>query len=235
MPSHSRLHGSRSYRVPWDYDAEAVAVTRDSTRLKHRLMPHLFDAARQAADRGWPVMPAMLLEFPDDPACHTVDRQYMLGGDLLVAPVFAADGMVEYYVPAGTWTHCCPVGGSRARVGGARVTGSTGRCWPAPVRWCRSGIRTTLPRTTGPAGSPCAPTPCPTGGGRLSASPAPRGGPDPVFRVGRTADVITVEAGSRRTELLRPRRVEPSGSGCPPHRGRRPYRPAGGPRSRVIP
>jgi alpha-D-xyloside xylohydrolase len=50
-------------------------------------------------------MRAMLLEFPDDPACHTLDRQYMLGEHLLVAPVFSEDGAVSYYVPAGRWTH----------------------------------------------------------------------------------------------------------------------------------
>ncbi|RKN41294.1 alpha-xylosidase [Streptomyces hoynatensis] len=105
LSSHSRLHGSGSYRVPWNYDEEAVAVTRDFTRLKHRLMPYLFRAAQQAGESGSPVMRAMLLEFPDDPACHTLDRQYMLGEDLLVAPVFTEDGTVEYYVPEGTWTH----------------------------------------------------------------------------------------------------------------------------------
>jgi alpha-D-xyloside xylohydrolase len=46
----------------------------------------------------------MVLEFPDDPAAHQLDRQYMLGEDLLVAPVFSEDGTVEYYVPEGTWT-----------------------------------------------------------------------------------------------------------------------------------
>ncbi|MFI1963277.1 alpha-xylosidase [Streptomyces pathocidini] len=105
LSSHSRLHGSKSYRVPWDYDDEAVAVTRDFTRLKHRLMPYLFRAAEQAAEAGTPVMRAMVLEFPDDPACHTLDRQYMLGDDVLVAPVFSPDGTVDYYVPDGTWTH----------------------------------------------------------------------------------------------------------------------------------
>ena len=37
------------------------------------------------------MMRAMLLEFPDDPTCAYLDRQYMLGGSLLVAPVFGAD------------------------------------------------------------------------------------------------------------------------------------------------
>ncbi|RMI35909.1 alpha-xylosidase [Streptomyces triticirhizae] len=105
LSSHSRLHGSGSYRVPWEYDEEAVEVTRDFTRLKNRLAPYLLRAAEQARDRGTPVMRAMVLEFPDDPSCHPLDRQYMLGENLLVAPVFSEDGEVEYYVPAGTWTH----------------------------------------------------------------------------------------------------------------------------------
>jgi alpha-D-xyloside xylohydrolase len=105
LSSHSRLHGSRSYRVPWLFDEEAVDVLRRFTTLKMRLMPYLDQAARQAADEGLPVMRAMALEFPDDPACTYLERQYLLGDDLLVAPVFSDDGDVTYYVPEGTWTH----------------------------------------------------------------------------------------------------------------------------------
>jgi alpha-D-xyloside xylohydrolase len=46
-----------------------------------------------------------MLEFPDDPTCDTLDRQYMLGDSLLVAPVFSHDGDVTYYVPEGRWTN----------------------------------------------------------------------------------------------------------------------------------
>jgi alpha-D-xyloside xylohydrolase len=104
LSSHSRLHGSGSYRVPWLVDEESVAVLRFFTRLKCRLMPYLFQAAREAHETGVPMMRAMLLEFPDDPACEYLDRQYMLGDSLLVAPVFSDDGVVSYYVPNGRWT-----------------------------------------------------------------------------------------------------------------------------------
>ena len=114
LSSHSRLHGNSSYRVPWEFDDEAVDVTRKFTRLKARLMPYLFQAARQASDEGIPMMRAMVLEFPDDPACTTLERQYMLGDDLLVAPVLRADGHVDYYVPEGEWT---------SLLSGATVTG----------------------------------------------------------------------------------------------------------------
>ncbi len=105
LSSHSRLHGSGSYRVPWVYDEEACDVVRFFTKLKCRLMPYLWAAAVQAHLEGFPTMRAMMLEFPDDPACDTLDRQYVLGGSLLVAPVFTADGTVDFYLPAGRWTH----------------------------------------------------------------------------------------------------------------------------------
>lgn len=105
LSSHSRLHGSSSYRVPWAYDDEAVDVTRFFTKLKCRLMPYMFDTAVQATQQGVPTMRAMFLEFPEDPACDTLDRQYMLGDSLLVAPVFSEKGDVSYYLPEGQWTH----------------------------------------------------------------------------------------------------------------------------------
>ncbi|WP_336204502.1 alpha-xylosidase [Nonomuraea sp. LPB2021202275-12-8] len=104
LSSHSRLHGSRSYRVPWLFDEESVDVLRAFTRLKARLMPYLYAAAVQASREGMPVMRAMQLEFPGDRGCEYLDAQYMLGPDLLVAPVFSADGEVSYYVPDGVWT-----------------------------------------------------------------------------------------------------------------------------------
>jgi alpha-D-xyloside xylohydrolase len=105
LSSHSRLHGNSSYRVPWNYDEEAVKVLSKFTKLKCSLMPYLFRAAIQAHEQGTPVLRAMMLEFPDDPACDYLDLQYMLGDSLLIAPVFSHDGSVGYYVPEGRWTN----------------------------------------------------------------------------------------------------------------------------------
>jgi alpha-D-xyloside xylohydrolase len=104
LSSHSRLHGSGSYRVPWAFDDEAVEVAQRFTHLKHELMPMLFEAGRVASETGMPVMRPMALAFPGDPAVAYLDRQYMLGDDLLVAPVMSADGEVEFYLPDGEWT-----------------------------------------------------------------------------------------------------------------------------------
>ena len=105
LSSHSRLHGSNSYRVPWHYDDEAVAVLAKFTKLKCSLMPYLYRAATQARESGTPMLRALMLEFPGDPACDYLDLQYMLGDSLLVAPVFSQEGTVSYYVPQGKWTN----------------------------------------------------------------------------------------------------------------------------------
>ncbi|MGD0879844.1 MAG: alpha-xylosidase, partial [Anaerolineales bacterium] len=105
LSSHSRLHGSSSYRVPWAYDDQAVEVLAKFTKLKCSLMPYLYNTACQAHEFGIPMLRAMLLEFPDDPGCDHLDLQYMLGEALLVAPVFNFDGVVNYYLPTGRWTN----------------------------------------------------------------------------------------------------------------------------------
>ena len=50
-------------------------------------------------------MRPMVIEFDDDPACDYLDRQYMLGERILVAPIFSEDKSVKYYVPEGVWTN----------------------------------------------------------------------------------------------------------------------------------
>ncbi len=113
LSSHSRLHGSTSYRVPWNYDEESVDVLRYYTELKKSLMPYIDAARNEAESYGYPVMRPMMLEFQNDPVCAFLDRQYMLGGRILVAPVFDEDGWVEFYLPEGTWA---AVDGSDERV-----------------------------------------------------------------------------------------------------------------------
>ncbi|RVX72105.1 Alpha-xylosidase [Exophiala mesophila] len=108
LGSHSRLHGSSSYRVPWIYDSvqfpgedEACSkVLRESVQRKFTLLPYILRMAFEGNQRGTPVMRALFLEFGDsDPNVWNIDTQYMLGDSLLVAPVFCKSGEVTFYVP----------------------------------------------------------------------------------------------------------------------------------------
>lgn len=109
--SHSRLHGSSSYRVPWTIDGDDTseqgcsAVLARWTGVKTRLMPYLFSQASVAVEGGLPLsLRAMCVEFPDDPTCWYLDRQFMVGESLLAAPIFEESGEVQFYLPRGKWT-----------------------------------------------------------------------------------------------------------------------------------
>ncbi len=104
LSSHSRLHGSSSYRVPWVYDDEAVDVVRFFTRLKASLMPYIYKTSVDTSKSGVPTMRSMVMEFTKDRNCHYLDKQYMLGDNLLVAPVFNDESKGIFYLPKGTWT-----------------------------------------------------------------------------------------------------------------------------------
>lgn len=103
MSTHSRLHGSSSYRVPWNFDEESCDVLRFYTKLKGKLMPYLWAQAIKTHTTGIPMMRSMIIAFSDDTACKYLDQQYMLGDNLLIAPVMNEEGLAEFYVPEGTW------------------------------------------------------------------------------------------------------------------------------------
>lgn len=99
LSSHSRYHGSNEYKVPWLYGDEAVEVTREFTKLKLQLKPYLLKMSEETHTAGVPMMRSMVLDFPNDASCEDIDTQYMLGDDILVAPVFSEDGTARFYVP----------------------------------------------------------------------------------------------------------------------------------------
>jgi alpha-D-xyloside xylohydrolase len=115
--AHMRFHGVGP-REPWSYGPHAEAVVLAALRWRYRLIPYLWATMREAAATGLPLQRAMVLAFPDDPAAHAFDTQFMLGPDLLVVPCLAAGGRVTGYLPPGRWRRF-PDGG--APLAGGRV------------------------------------------------------------------------------------------------------------------
>jgi len=103
MSTHSRLHGSTSYRVPWAYDEEACDVLRFYTKLKGKMMPYLWEQANKTHQTGIPMMRSMIMAFTSDPICKYIDQQYMLGDNLVIVPVMNEEGTVQFYLPEGIW------------------------------------------------------------------------------------------------------------------------------------
>ncbi len=99
--THSHISGG----APWLDDDETADVLRYFTKVKCSLMPYLFAQAAKASQTGVPVMRPMVMEYPDDPFCRALDKQYMLGDSLLAAPVFDEDGHCDVYLPDGMFTN----------------------------------------------------------------------------------------------------------------------------------
>ena len=100
-----RAHGLRP-REPWAFGSEVLDIARRWIRLRYSLLPYLWQVAHEAAERGWPMLRPLTLEQPQDPAARNVDSQFLLGSDLLVAPVFSdqpSKASRTVYLPAGAW------------------------------------------------------------------------------------------------------------------------------------
>ncbi|GAB1821574.1 TIM-barrel domain-containing protein [Herbidospora sp. RD11066] len=97
-----RFHGTTS-REPWEFPEHAERGAVEALRLRYRLMPYLYSTAIEAVETGLPIMRALCVDRPDDPVSWQADLEYLLGPDLLVAPMTSADGTRDVYLPAGTW------------------------------------------------------------------------------------------------------------------------------------
>ena len=103
----ARLHcTTKVHRYPWEYGPEVERIVGEFFRLRYRLLPMLYAAAFEAARSGTPLMRRCDLEWPEHPEAAD-STQYLLGDDLLVAPVLepARGGMAgrTVWLPPGQW------------------------------------------------------------------------------------------------------------------------------------
>ncbi|CAM3506053.1 MULTISPECIES: glycoside hydrolase family 31 protein [Saccharibacillus] len=100
------LWGSGADNEVWSYGDEAYGIFGEHMRLRERLRPYLSEQMEAAHRKGTPPMRPLFYDFPDDSAAWDVDDQFMLGPDLLIAPILQADVRGrDVYLPAGaTWT-----------------------------------------------------------------------------------------------------------------------------------
>ncbi|KAI8969691.1 glycosyl hydrolases family 31-domain-containing protein [Trametes punicea] len=83
-----RNHNVRSAlsQEPYRWDSVANA-SRTAINIRYSLLPYWYTLFANASLYGTPPIRALFFEFPDEPELFTVDRQYLVGRDLLVTPV----------------------------------------------------------------------------------------------------------------------------------------------------
>lgn len=101
----SRAHHEGNHAAePWMFGEEAEKNSRVAIQLKYQLFPYLYTYAREAYDKGIPIMRALLLEYPNDPETFKTDGQFLFGKELLVAPVVKKGAVTKkVYLPEGEW------------------------------------------------------------------------------------------------------------------------------------
>ena len=98
----SRSHGQSTPREPWVYSETAQRAFLKINKLRYRMLPYLYSTGWETTREGIPMMRPLLLEFPEDYNTRNLSTEYMLGGSLLVAPVFDQPKH-RVYLPEGSW------------------------------------------------------------------------------------------------------------------------------------
>jgi alpha-D-xyloside xylohydrolase len=103
LTSHTRCHGTAP-KEPWEYGQAFMDDFRRTDELKYQLMPYVYAQARDASQRGLPMVRALFVEYPDDPGSWLVDDEYLFGSSILVAPLLEENTVERnVYLPPGTW------------------------------------------------------------------------------------------------------------------------------------
>jgi len=101
--SNARLHGITP-REPWMFGEKALGIFKHYAKLRYRLIPYLYTASYIASETGHPILRPMVFEFPSEENTHDLTEQFMLGGDLLIAPVLEKGQRKKLvYFPEGRW------------------------------------------------------------------------------------------------------------------------------------
>jgi alpha-glucosidase (family GH31 glycosyl hydrolase) len=100
-----RVHGARSgTHTPYSFDQETLDTYRQLARLRQRFQPLIASTWANAANTGTPLTRPVWLAAPTDPRAWAADQEWMLGPDLLVAPVVTKGATQRsVYIPPGCW------------------------------------------------------------------------------------------------------------------------------------
>ena len=102
LSSHTRAHGAPPTE-PWLISESFTKAFRECAEMKYKLMPYVYAQAKDCAERGLPMVRALLVEFPQDPGAWLVEDAYMFGSQILVAPLMESVNERMVYLPKGKW------------------------------------------------------------------------------------------------------------------------------------
>ncbi|MGH9930339.1 MAG: glycoside hydrolase family 31 protein [Pyrinomonadaceae bacterium] len=89
---------------PWRFGKYYEDIIRKYLKLRYQLLPFLYTTLEEAHQSGVPLFRPLVLNYQDDPNTYNLDDEFMIGTDLLVAPVVKPDVTRRLvYLPKGQW------------------------------------------------------------------------------------------------------------------------------------
>ncbi len=89
---------------PYALGEPYTSICRKYIKFRYRLLPYMYTLMRQCAQDGTPIMRPMVYDFAEDPSTHAMHDQFMLGPDVMVAPVYLPGATARsVYFPRGRW------------------------------------------------------------------------------------------------------------------------------------
>ena len=102
LSSHTRAHGAPPTE-PWLISESFTDAFRACAEMKYKLMPYVWEQAKECSKLGLPMVRALLVEFPHDQGAWYVEDEYMFGSKMLVAPLLESGNSRNVYLPKGKW------------------------------------------------------------------------------------------------------------------------------------
>ena len=102
LSSHTRAHGAPPTE-PWLISESFTDAFRECAEMKYKLMPYIWEQAKECSKLGLPMVRALLVEFPHDQGAWYVEDEYMFGSKILVAPLLESGNSRNVYLPKGKW------------------------------------------------------------------------------------------------------------------------------------
>ncbi len=100
-----RTHSSGGERDFWNYSEKTLNVFRKYVQIRYALFPYFYILARECFDTGIPLIRGLYLEYPSDKNAYIYEEEYLIGKNLLVAPIYTPGNVCkrEIYFPIGNW------------------------------------------------------------------------------------------------------------------------------------
>jgi alpha-glucosidase len=100
----NHTHAGSVEQFPWSFDGQFLAEIRQAINLRYQLLPYLYSCFLLAHDIGRPIQTPLVYYYPNDLTCRTLDTQFMLGEQILVAPILTPGQLTaDIYIPSNGW------------------------------------------------------------------------------------------------------------------------------------